>query len=88
MTENKKGKELVQKEAPSKESIHREILEMTKELDIVMNLKKALFRYIQIYDIDIDELENTIYLLIGKLEVSALERKEVIYFEQEKLRNL
>lgn len=62
----------------SEEDIARAFAESTEELDIVMRLKQAIIDYMGIYDYLADYDANAMCLLLGQLELSIVQRKQIL----------
>ena len=65
----------------SEEDIARALAESIEELDIVMRLKQALLDYLGIYDYFVEESSSAMCMLLGQLELSIAQRKQMLVDE-------
>ena len=63
---------------PTKEFLEGSIIESKRELDIIEKLKKATLDYMGIYDYMIEESTNSFCLMLGQLEFSIAQRKQIL----------
>lgn len=62
----------------TKESLEESIGDSKHELDIVLRLKQAIIDYAGIYDYTAEENTSGLCLLLGQLEFSIVQRKQML----------